>query len=72
MLDNSTITTVYKVIGGLSPGGLLSDFGIICNGSASINFLQADSPSLTFRRLSQTDKHLTRLTKIWVKLKNTQ
>lgn len=63
MLDDHTITTVCKVIGGLSTDGLRLDFGINFKGCASIKFLQVDSPSLTFRKkLSRTDNHLTQLT----------
>ncbi len=65
MLDDSTITTVCKVIGGLSTDELLTDFAVNFNGSSSINFLQVDSPSLTFiEKLSRTDNHLTQLTTI--------
>ena len=51
MLDDSTITTVCKVIGGLPADGLQLNFGQNCNDSFSINIWREDSPSLTFRKM---------------------
>ncbi len=50
MLDDSTITTHCKIIGGLSTTRLRADFDLNLKCSASINFLPVDSPSLTFRK----------------------
>jgi hypothetical protein len=48
MLDDRTITTACKAIGGLSTNELKPDFVRGFNNSSSIHFLQVDSSSLTF------------------------
>jgi hypothetical protein len=55
MLDDRSITTVCKVIGGLSADGLLINFDVIGNSIACLNIWQMGSPSLTFRK-NITDK----------------
>ncbi len=48
MLDDLTITTVCKVLGGLSTTRLRADFDLNRKYCASFNFLSVDSQPLTF------------------------
>lgn len=48
MLDDSTITTLCKVLGGLSTTRLRADLDVICKFGAFFNFLPVDSQPLTF------------------------
>ncbi len=50
MLDDYTITTLCKVIGGLSTTRLRADFDVNFKCGSSFNFLPVDSHSLTFRK----------------------
>ncbi len=50
MLNDRSITTLCKVIGGLSTTRLRADFELNFKCCASINFMPVDSPSLTFRK----------------------
>ena len=51
MLDDHTITTVFKVIGGLSTTRLRANFDLNFKWGNPLYFMPVDSPSLTFRKI---------------------
>jgi CO dehydrogenase/acetyl-CoA synthase gamma subunit (corrinoid Fe-S protein) len=62
MLNDRSITTVYKVIGGLSADNFELDLVVIQTVGASFQLLSGGQFNADFgKKLSRTDNHLTRL-----------
>ena len=63
MLDDHTITTVCKVIGGLSADRLRTGLSSNSNGLCFVHkFVRADNPSLTFIEKTITDRQSSNTT----------
>lgn len=56
MLNDHTITAIYKFNGGLSTTRLRADFEVIQKFCASFNFLSMDNQPLTFIEIIITDR----------------
>ena len=50
MLDDHTITTICKVLGGLSTTRLRADLGVICKFGAFFNFFAGGQSTVDFYR----------------------